>query len=147
MRKLTALLCALLCACSMALAAGHGEPAESSDGADLGGEPEVSYYSIKPEFTTNTATMNPRERPHYLRVQVSLMLGDSNDVSIITEMEPLLKDAIVTILGSKDISVVSSNQGREKIRVECRDRLVAIMNDKIGRQVIDDVLFLSYIYQ
>ena len=75
------------------------------------------------------------------------MLSDSADTPIVTEMEPVIKDAVVSVLGAKDFSTVSSNSGREKIRAECREKIVAIMQDKIGSQVVDDVLFLNYMYQ
>ncbi|MBO6258239.1 MAG: flagellar basal body-associated FliL family protein [Succinivibrio sp.] len=128
-----------------ALASGHGEPEPEVE--DVPAEPEVSYYTINPDFTTNVATLNPREKPHYIRVKMSLMLSDSADTPIVTEMEPVIKDAVVSVLGAKDFSTVSSNSGREKIRAECREKIVAIMQDKIGRQVVDDVLFLNYMYQ
>lgn len=126
-------------------ASGHGEPEPEAE--EVPAEPEVSYYNITPDFTTNVATLNPREKPHYIRVKMSLMLGDSTDTPIVTEMEPVIKDAVVSVLGAKDFSTVSSNSGREKIRSECRDKIVAIMQEKIGRQVVDDVLFLNYMYQ
>ncbi len=131
--------------------------AEEGEEAAEGGEedaaimgpvaPEIGYYVLKPDITTNVATMNPREKVHYVRVQVSLMLGDNEDTALITEMEPLIKDAVISIIGSKEYSEVASSDGREKIRIACRDRLTAIMNEKVGRQVIDDVLFLNYMYQ
>ena len=110
------------------LASGHDEPEPEVE--DVPAEPEVSYYTINPDFTTNVATLNPREKPHYIRVKTSLMLSDSADTPIVTEMEPVIKDAVVSVLGAKDFSTVSSNSGREKIRAECREKIVAIMQDK-----------------
>ncbi|MCR5536407.1 MAG: flagellar basal body-associated FliL family protein [Succinivibrio sp.] len=130
----------------MVYASGHGEPEEPA-AEEEEAAPEISYYNITPDFTTNVATMSAKERPHYIRVKVSLMLGDGNDTSLIAEMEPVIKDTIVTVLGSKEYSFVSGTNGREKLRAECRDKLVSIMQEKVGRQVIDDVLFLSFMAQ
>ncbi len=127
-------------------ASSHGEPEEEATEEEETA-PEISYYNLTPDFTTNVATMSAKERPHYIRVKVSLMLGDSNDNSLVAEMEPLIKDTIVTVLGSREYSFISSASGREKLRTECRDKLVGIMREKVGRQVIDDVLFLSFMAQ
>ena len=78
---------------------------------------------------------------------MSLMLEDSNDTSIIADVEPVIKDAVITILGSKEFGQVATNEARERIRIECRDKIIQIMQDKFGKQIIADVLFLSYMYQ
>jgi len=131
-----------------AFASGHGESEpEIDENAQLPSDPEIGYFTMEPDFTTNVATLNPREKLHYVRAKVSLMLDDSNDKALLTEMEPLIKDAIISILGSKEFAVIASNDGREKMRSECRDKLIAMFQDKVGRAVIQDVLFVSYMYQ
>ena len=56
-------------------------------------------------------------------------------------------DAIVTILGAKDYTSVSSASGRESLRIECRNKISELLKEKEGRQVIYDVLFTNYVYQ
>jgi flagellar FliL protein len=75
------------------------------------------------------------------------MLEDSRDSTIIADVEPLIKDAIVTILGSKEFGQVATNEAREKIRVECREKVSGILQEKFGKPLIIDLLFLSYMYQ
>ncbi len=130
-------------------ASGHGDEGgeEVDENAQVPADPEIGYFTMEPDFTTNVATLNPREKLHYVRAKVSLMLDDSNDKALLTEMEPLIKDAIISILGSKEFAVIASNEGREKMRAECRDKLTAMFQDKVGRAVIQDVLFVSYMYQ
>ena len=110
-------------------------------------KPDIGYYTFKEDFVTNVETLNPRDKLHFIRVKISLMLGDENDEPIIVELEPLLKDSIINILGAKEFSTIASTEGRETIRGECHDKISEIMQDKVGRQVVSDVLFLSYIYQ
>ncbi len=131
-------------AVSFSAYAGHGkeEPAEPEVVV-----PEIGYYQITPDITTNVATLNPRDKIHYVRIKLSLMLEDSRDASIIADVEPLIKDAIVTILGSKEFGQVATNEAREKIRVECREKVTNILMEKFGKPLIIDLLFLSYMYQ
>ena len=142
---LVTLTAILLLSFSGSVYAGHGakeEPAEDPNAA-----PEIGYYQLKPDITTNVATLNPRDKIHYIRIKLSLMLEDSRDASIIADTEPLIKDAIVTILGAKEFNQVASNEAREKIRIECREKISSILNEKFGKPLIIDLLFLSYMYQ
>lgn len=110
-------------------------------------EPEIGYYAITPDVVTNLATLNPRDKLHFVRIKMSLMLSDSRDSSIIADVEPVIKDSIVTILGAKEFAQVASNEARERIRIECREKMIALLNEKFGKPIIMDVLFLSYVYQ
>lgn len=108
--------------------------------------PEIGYYDLKPDFTTNLFSTGAG-RLHYIRIKMSLMLSDSRDSDVIKSKEPLIRDAIVTILGAKDYASISSAVGRENLRVECRNKISELLKEKEGRQIIYDVLFTNYVYQ
>lgn len=127
----------------LAVASGHGEEAPAEDQVV---EPEIGYYSLS-DIVTNVATLSPTDKLHYVRIKMSLMLEDSRDSSIIADVEPVIRDAIVTILGTKEFGQVATNEAREKIRIECRERIISIMKEKFGKPIIMDLLFLSYMYQ
>ncbi len=124
--------------------AGHGAKEEAPAAPT---EPEIGYYTFSPDITTNVATLNPRDKIHYVRLKLALMLEDSNDAAIIADVEPLLKDAVIDILGAKEYGQVATNEAREKIRIECREKIIDILKDKFGKPIVMDVLFLSYMYQ
>ena len=63
--------------------------------------PEIGYYDITPDFTTNLAS-NGSGRMHYLRVHVNVMVKDANDLPLLTEHDALIRDAILTIIGAKE---------------------------------------------
>lgn len=122
------------------------ENAEESDAA-VPQKPDVGYFTIQPDFVTNLASPNPSDRLHYIRIRVCLMLGNDKDREVVAGMEPAIKDAVMTVLGSKEFTQVASPDGREKIRSECRDKIMALMQAKVGSTMIQDVLFLSYMFQ
>ena len=111
----------------MAIASGHGEEAPAEDQVV---EPEIGYYNLNPDIVTNVATLSPTDKLHYVRIKMSLMLEDSRDSSIIA-----------------DVGQVATNEAREKIRIECREKIISIMKEKFGKPIIMDLLFLSYMYQ
>ncbi|MCI7773971.1 MAG: flagellar basal body-associated FliL family protein, partial [Succinivibrio sp.] len=90
--------------------AGHGAKEEAPAAPT---EPEIGYYTFSPDITTNVATLNPRDKIHYVRLKLALMLEDSNDAAIIADVEPLLKDAVIDILGAKEYGQVATNEARE----------------------------------
>lgn len=104
----------------MAIASGHGEedPAE-----DQVVEPEIGYYNLNPDIVTNVATLSPTDKLHYVRIKMSLMLEDSRDSSIIADVEPVIRDAIVTILGTKEFGQVATNEAREKSELNAEKKL------------------------
>ncbi|MBQ9275018.1 MAG: flagellar basal body-associated FliL family protein [Succinivibrio sp.] len=141
---LLTVLCLGLWYPQLALGAGHGEEEETPPEEV---EPEIGYYVISPDFTTNLAQADPHDKLHYVRVKVCLMIADSRDEDFVQLMEPFIKDVIVSVLGSKDFSRAADGPGREAIRNECREKLLDLMQEKVGRPIIQDVLFLSYMFQ
>ena len=74
--------------------------------------PEVAYYDMTPDFTTNLANTGSG-RMHYLRVHVNIMVKDSADMPLLTEHDPLIRDAILSIIGSKEYNAIATAAGRE----------------------------------
>ena len=109
-------------------------------------EPEIGYYEMKPDFVTNLAS-TAGGKLHYIRISVSLMLTDSQDLELMKQKDPLLRDCIVAQLGAKDYGAVSTAEGREALRQEIRKRLQELINQPAERKVIADVLFTNYIFQ
>lgn len=109
--------------------------------------PEIGYYTLEPDFVTNLASSNPNERLHYVRIKISLMLFDENDKPVVVGLNPVIRDAVLSVIASKDFTKIASADGREKLRQECRERIASIMQDKVGSDIVRDVLFLSYMFQ
>ena len=108
--------------------------------------PEVAYYDMTPDFTTNLANTGPG-RTHYLRVHVILMVKDSADMPLLTEHDPLIRDAILSIIGSKEYNAIATAAGREALRAECRARVAELLSAKKNGPVVQDLLFTNYVYQ
>lgn len=108
--------------------------------------PEVAYYDMTPDFTTNLANMGTG-RMHYLRVHVNIMVKDSNDMPLLTAHDPLIRDAILSIIGTKEYNAIATAAGREALRAECRARVAELLSEKKKGPVVQDLLFTNYVYQ
>lgn len=142
-----------ICAClmlsgfaSLACAAGGAEEEKSAAEALANAVPEIGYYDMTPDFTTSLAGSGVG-RMHYLRVHVSIMVKDSNDLSLLSDHDPLIRDAILTIIGTKEYGAIATVSGRESLRAECRNKVSELMSEKKNAPVVQDLLFTNYVYQ
>ncbi|MGL4900921.1 MAG: flagellar basal body-associated FliL family protein, partial [Shewanella sp.] len=60
--------------------------------------------------------------------------------------DPLLRAAIIEVLGNQPEEKVKSLAGREEIRRECFERLNNLIAQEVGRSLIVNLLFTSYLY-
>lgn len=125
---------------------GHGDGEASLEEA-MAGPPEVGYYTLEPDFTTNLAGVGHRGRLHYLRIKVVIMLRDNNDLDEVKKRDPLIRDAIITIINMRSWEDATTPEGRQSIRQECINKVTEIIDSKMAKPVIQDVLFTNYLYQ
>ena len=125
---------------SMTFASGGGEGGEGA--AQPTG---IGYYTLDPEFITNFLSEGPTLG--YVRVKVDLMVDNAADIELLKRHDPLLRDAINTLLGSQTLEEVKSQEGREKVRLKCKAKVEELLTKEEGRKVIRDLLFTNYLYQ
>ena len=88
--------------------------------------PVTGYYEMKP-FLTNLS--NNGTKLNYIKVSVVISVADSRDITLLEEHDPLLRDAIVTILSSKryeEAKSVAGNTNRQTIQAEIRKKITEI---------------------
>ena len=122
----------------------------ASAGGEGGGEGAaqptgIGYYTLDPEFITNFLSEGPTLG--YVRVKVDLMVDNAADIELLKRHDPLLRDAINTLLGSQTLEEVKSQEGREKVRLKCKAKVEELLTKEEGRKVIRDLLFTNYLYQ
>lgn len=107
--------------------------------------PKLAYFTLEPDLTTNFFTKG--KDLGYIQVRIDIMVADSKDLPIIEHNQPLIRDAIVELLGKQTEDTIKSLAGREDLR----KTLVKIINDLLlpetGRAIVADLLFTKYIYQ
>lgn len=107
--------------------------------------PKLAYFTLEPDLTTNFYTKG--KDLGYLQVRIDIMVADSKDLPIIEHNQPLIRDAVIEMIGKQTEDTISSLAGREDLRKS----LVKVINDQLlpetGRSVVADLLFTKYIYQ
>ncbi|WP_114787969.1 flagellar basal body-associated protein FliL [Vibrio tetraodonis] len=109
------------------------------------GEDKLAYFTLEPDLTTNFYTKG--KELGYIQVRIDIMVANSADLSIIELHQPLIRDAVIELLGKQSGDTITSLAGREDLRKTLVDKLNAILLPETGRTVIADLLFTKYLYQ
>lgn len=113
--------------------------------AEEEGEDKLAYFTLEPDLTTNFYTKG--KELGYIQVRIDIMVANSADLSIIELHQPLIRDAVIELLGKQSGDTITSLAGREDLRKTLVDKLNAILLPETGRTVIADLLFTKYLYQ
>jgi flagellar FliL protein len=105
---------------------------------------DYAYYGFEPEIVTNY--ISNRQKMGFVKISVELMVKDPNDLVSIEHHDPLLRSAIVEILGNQDENKIKSLTGREEIRRECYEKINSLMEQETGRGFVVNLLFTRYLY-
>jgi flagellar protein FliL len=108
-------------------------------------KPVTGYYEMKSPFITNLSSNG--NKLNYVKASVVIVLNDSRDIPLLEEHDPLLRDAIITILGTTTYSEISRNNGRAKLLEDCKKKITELTDEAIGRRIIKNVMFTEFITQ
>jgi flagellar FliL protein len=113
--------------------------------AEEGGEPKLAYFTLEPDLTTNFYTKG--KQLGYIQVRIDIMVANETDLAIIELHQPLIRDAVIELLGKQSSDTITSLAGREDLRKNLVEQLNSILLPETGRTTIADLLFTKYLYQ
>ncbi|WP_211234178.1 MULTISPECIES: flagellar basal body-associated protein FliL [Aliagarivorans] len=125
---------------SLALLVALGAQAEPA--APAGG---YAYFAFEPDIITNY--INKGRKLGYVRVTVEVMVDNESNLTHIEHHSPLIRDAIIEILGKQDYDDIRSLDGREEIRRRCLEVVNDLLVQETGRKMVNNLLFTKYLYQ
>ena len=117
-------------------------PTLASDDAST---PQLAYFTLEPDLTTNFYTKG--NKLGYVQVRIDIMVANQTDLPLIEKHQPLIRDAVIEMLGKQTEETIKSLAGREDLRKSLVEGLNAILLPETGKTVIADLLFTKYLYQ
>ena len=125
----------------------------ANEGGEGGGEgaeakptgPVISYYSLEPDIITNY--LSDSKTLGYVRLTVDLMAASEEDNNLLKLHDPLIRDVIIRILGSKNSAQIKSLASREELRKECETRVNDLLEKEAGKRAVKELLFTKFLYQ
>ncbi|MCW8329533.1 flagellar basal body-associated protein FliL [Photobacterium sp. SDRW27] len=107
--------------------------------------PQYTYYTLEPDITTNYVTQG--KRIGYLRLQVDLMVADPDLIQQVEHHAPLIRDAIINIIGQQPEARIKSLAGREEVRQLCLNKVNELLIAETNQKILTELLFTKYLYQ
>lgn len=86
-------------------------------------------------------------RLKYLKVAVDVRVPSASAADLVEYHRPMLLDALVTVFTDSEAEVVKSASGKEQIRQQALLELQRAMKSEEGDEVIEDLLFSSFVVQ
>jgi flagellar FliL protein len=87
--------------------------------------------------------LNLAEQGRFLKVTMQFELADALNQPLVTDRMPQLRDAIITLMGSKTAESVSSAEGK----LQLKDELILRANQAVGRDVFKNLYFTEFVMQ
>ncbi|WP_438833820.1 flagellar basal body-associated FliL family protein [Aeromonas oralensis] len=146
--KLFKFLLVLLLSCGalQAYASEGGEaPAEGEAAAAAAAKPGFFYHLLDPDIITNY--LSDGKTLGYVRVTVELMAENEADLKLLEQHDPLIRDAIIRLMGSKSADQIKSLVSREDLRKECQTRANELLVKETGKKAVRELIFTKFLYQ
>ncbi len=106
---------------------------------------QLAYFTLEPDLTTNFYTKG--KKLGYVQVRIDIMVMSQQDLAIVEHHQPLIRDAIIELLGKQTEDTIKSLSGREDLRKTLVTKLNQTLLPETGRNIISDLLFTKYLYQ
>ncbi|MFC5706624.1 flagellar basal body-associated FliL family protein [Aeromonas eucrenophila] len=142
--KIANVLLMLLLSCTAlnAQASAAEEPAADPAAA---AKPGFAYHALDPDIITNY--LGDGKTLGYVRVTVELMAENAADLKLLEQHDPLIRDAIIRLIGSKTGDQIKSLVSREELRKECENRVNELLVKETGKKAVRELIFTKYLYQ
>lgn len=104
---------------------------------------DYAYYGFEPQIVTNYVAT--KKKLGYVRISVELMIDGSGNLEAVEHHSPLLRDAIITIIGAQTEDKVKSIKGRADILKQCEDKVKALLTKETGQPLVKKLLFTQWL--
>jgi flagellar FliL protein len=104
---------------------------------------DYAYFGFEPQIITNYVAV--KKKMGYVRLTVELMIEDSSNYEAVEHHSPLLRDAIINIIGQQPEAKIKSINGRHEIQKLCEDKVKELLKQETGKTLIKKLLFTQWL--
>jgi len=102
------------------------------------------YLALEPAFVVN---FNEGESSRYLQVAITLMAHDAKAIDTAKAADPVIRDAMVSLLSNQKVAEVGTPAGRKKLQAEALAAVQKVVQARLGRPGIEALYFTSFVIQ
>jgi len=104
---------------------------------------DYAYFGFEPSIVTNYVAV--KKKMGYVRLTVELMIEDSSNYDVVEHHSPLLRDAIIDIIGQQPEAKIRSINGRHEIQRLCEEKVKQLLEQETGKPLIKKLLFTQWL--
>ncbi len=104
---------------------------------------DYAYFGFEPSIVTNYVAV--KKKMGYVRLTVELMIEESSNYEAVEHHSPLLRDAIITIIGQQPEAKIKSINGRHEIQQLCEEKVKSLLTKETGKPLIKKLLFTQWL--
>jgi len=104
---------------------------------------DYAYFGFEPDIVTNYVAV--KKKMGYVRLTVELMVEKGDNLTIVEHHAPLLRDAIINIIGQQAEAKVKSMKGRAEIQLQCEEQVKELLTKETGQPLIKKLLFTQWL--
>ncbi len=105
---------------------------------------QAIYYPLKPEILVN---YEAKGRQRFMQAEITLLVREQDVIGAIELHMPMIRNALVMLMGGQTYEEIQSAEGKEYMRIQCLEELQRIMEKEIGKPGIEQVLFTNLVMQ
>ncbi len=106
-------------------------------------EVDYVYFGFEPDIVTNY--VSTKKKLGYVRLTVELMIEGSGNLEKVEHHAPLLRDAIITIIGQQPEEKIKSIKGRSEIEKLCEEKVKSLLTQETGKPLVNKLLFTQWL--
>lgn len=106
--------------------------------------PPAIYYPLKPPIIVNFSV---RGRQRYLQAELTLMTRENDVISAIELHQPMIRNALVLLIGGQSYAEIQTAEGKELLRQQCLQEIQRLLEQETGKPGIEQVLFTNFVMQ
>ena len=130
----------ILSALLFAVVLGVSAPAQSFRGETA----DYAYFGFEPDIITNY--ISEGKKLGFIRLTMEIMVKHPDHVALIEYHAPLLRAAVVEILGEQSGLKIKSLAGRLEIRNQCLDKINELLKEETGQELAVALLFTKFLH-
>jgi flagellar FliL protein len=101
------------------------------------------YFGFEPQIITNYVAV--KKKMGYVRLTVELMIEGPNNLEVVEHHSPLLRDAIINIIGQQPEAKIKSIKGRAEIQRLCETKVKSLLEQETGETLVKKLLFTQWL--
>ena len=83
----------------------------------------------------------------YLQIGMTAMTRDKLAADAITNNMPQIRNDLILLFGNQKMEILTTNEGKEKLRAQALERVQAIVAREIGYPGIEAIYFTAFVLQ